>query len=69
MWWHARQSARKQQIMEKTSKIPTLLGCAGKLSYGLSLLVLALFHASRTQAGSCWLVPCSLCVLDPEGAY
>lgn len=28
MWWHARQSARKQWIMEKALKIPILLGRA-----------------------------------------
>lgn len=31
-WWHTRQSARKQWIMEKTLKIPTPLGCAAQPS-------------------------------------
>lgn len=74
MWWHAKQSARKHWIMEKTLKIPTLLGCAAQPS------MKAVICAQLISAGSVpcqqdpgWLLlapsPCSLSVLDPEGAY
>lgn len=69
--WHARQQARKQQLMEKTLKIPIAPGCtvqhSRKALVWTQLISAGLVPHQQDPGSSSWLGPIFLSV--SEGAY